>query len=379
MALHYKQPRNIKHSFVQFINKIFSLNSQWLNESVEVVELADDNSPNAFEQYPWDNENYPLVVLFSDGSSDDRWAIDERIADHREFLEIGTVPRDSVQLGPFSSSDTGIDAQAAGIQPLISDMVLKSVDLLVKHIGPYEESIIVKIWGATGDLPGALLASGSIRGKITTGIEWLQTSIKPVITLSQSTKYFVSAQAPSGSYQWFIDTDPNTSRTPYVRHATFSGSTGTWSGVSSQTPIAKIQGPAVRRLGGGLNSNIRMFIEAKDLSTTQKITDLLFIYMHLTKHANVGRKEKLTDPNVTAMDLDFVSDLSDEGIYIIDVNKGAETVRTRGNDRLFSVDLSLSCYSSWSEDFVLPVIEDIGIEPDLVSVTIVSNKYVKRN
>lgn len=376
MALHYKQPRNIKHSFVQFVNKIFSLNSQWLNEDVEVVELTEDNSPDAFEQYPWDNEKYPLVVLFSDGSTDDRWAIDERIADHREYLELGSVARSYVQLGPFSPSNSGLDAQAVGMQPLISSMILKSVDLLMKYTGPYEEAITIKIWEASGDLPGTLLASGSIKGEITAGIEWLQTNIKPEITLAQNTKYFISAQAPSGSYQWFIDDDPNTSRTPYIRHAVFSGSTGAWSGVSSQSPIAKAHGPAVRRLGGGLNSTVRMFVEAKDLSTTQKITDLLFVYMHLAKHSNVGRREKLTEPNVTSMDLDFVSDLSDEGIYIIDVNKGAETVRTRGNDRLFSVDLSLTCYSSWSEDFVLPVIEDIGIEPDIESVIIVSNKYI---
>ena len=363
--LTYKQPRDIKRSFVSFINKIFKLNTQWVNERVEVISLTEDNSPEAFEQYPWDNENYPIVVLFSDGSTDDRWAIDERIQDFRETMQVGSVPRDFVTLG--------VSTIAAGIQPKLSDLDLKSVELLVKNIGPYEEPITVKVWSATGDLPDAVIASGSIAGKATTGIEWLQTRILPITTLVKDTKYFIGAQALSGSYQWMVDNDVLAGVTPYVRHV--SGSIGSFTGISSDTPMVRAHGPAVRRLGGGLNSTIRMFIESKDLSTTQKITDLLFVYMHLTKHSNAKRRSKLTDPNITAMQLDFVSDLSDEGIYIIDVNKGAETVRTRGNDRLFSVDLSLTCYSSWSEDFVLPVLEDIDISPDIESIV----KIVKNN
>lgn len=361
----YKQPRDIKDEFTKFVNNLFKLNTSWVNEDVEVITLTGDNSPNAYEQYPWDTENYPIVVLFSEGSTDDRWALDERISDYREFLRIGSIPQDYVTLG--------VNPIAAGVRPQLSAMSLKSIDLLVKNIGPYEEPITVKLWSTVSDAPDTLLASGSISGQTTRGIEWLHTQLFPVCTLVKDTSYFLSAEAASGSYYWFIDNDVNTAITPYVRHATFDGTT--WTSGSSQTPIAKVYGPTVRRLGGGIYSTIRMFVEAKDLATSQKITDLLFVYIHLAKHSNLGRREKLSDANVTSMDLDFVSDLSDKGIYIIDVNKGAETVRIRGNDRLFSIDLSLTCYSSWSEDFVLPVIEDIDITPDIESVQIVLNKY----
>ena len=83
----------------------------------------------------------------------------------------------------------------------------------------------------------------------------------------------------------------------------------------------------------------------------------------MAKHSNPQRKEKMgVNANETGMNYDFVSDLTDEGIYIIDVDKGAESVRVRGNDRLFSVDLSLSVYSNWVEDFILPVLDDINID-----------------
>jgi len=366
-VLRYKQSRDIKRSFTDFVGKIFALNKQWVNEDVEVVTLTGDNSPAAFEQYPWDNEKYPLVVLFSEGSSDDHWGIDSSIANYREQMKIGVVPRSYITLGE--------QPIAAGIQPVQSSLILKSVDILVKNIGPYEEPITVKLWSSAAGVPDLPLASGSIKGKDTQGIEWLHTHLRPEITLVKSAEYFLSAQAEFGSYYWFTDTDVDSldGITPFIRYATFDGVD--WSILTTETPIAKIYGPSVKRLGGGLNSSIRIFIESKDLSTTQKITDLLFVYLHLAKHSNLKRREKLTLPNVTAMEYDFVSDLTDEGIYIINVNKGAEAVRVRGNDRVFSVDVTISCYSSWTEDFTLPVIEDIDISPDIESVTIILNKY----
>ena len=51
--MRYNQPRSIKQNFTNFVNKIFNLNETWQNTGVEVVALLGDNSPEAFEQYPW--------------------------------------------------------------------------------------------------------------------------------------------------------------------------------------------------------------------------------------------------------------------------------------------------------------------------------------
>lgn len=361
--LRYAQARDIKKSLVSYMNKVFDLNNSWVKDSVEVITLKDDNSPSAYEQYPWDNENYPIAVVFSEGSTDDHWAIDSRISDYRETIKLGVTPRTYTTLG--------VNPIAAALRPELSSLILHSAEILVKNIGPYEEPITIQILDTSGGEPNAVLASGSIKGQHTAGIEWLRTAISPTITLDQNTTYAISAVAPSGSYYWFIDNDITSGVTPSATQWVSDGAT--WTTTSDQSPITKIHGPAVRRLGGGINTSLRIFVEAKDLSTVQKITDLLFVYLHLAKHGNALRSEQLTTPNITNMDYDFVSNLSDEGIYIISVNKGAETVRNRGNDRLFSVDLSVACYSSWSEDFVLPTLKEIDI--DINSITKVYNKY----
>ena len=354
-VLRYRQPRDIKKVFTDLVNKIFALNKEWANDKVEVISLSGDNSPKAYEQFPWDNENYPIVVLFSQGGNADLWGIDSFIANSRQSLVAGSLERTFVTLSDIPT--------ATEIRLENGSMTLKSARIRIQNFGLYEENITLKLWSSISDIPDAPIASGSILGRDTRGIEWLSAQMLPAISLTNDTNYFLSAQTdtivdtPSGSYYWFIDNDVNTKITPNSRMG-ISGS-ASWDMTADSSPIAEVFGPSVKRLGGGIQSTIRMFIEAKDLSTVQKISELIFVYLHLARHSNAARRAKLTNPNVTSMDFDFVSDLSDEGIYIIDVNRGAETVRVRGNDRLFSTDLSITCYSHWTEDFVLPALESL--------------------
>jgi len=354
--MRYKQPRDIKKSFANAINKVFTLNQKWFNEDVEVITLSGDNSPEAFEQYPWDKEDYPIAVVFSEGLTDDHWAIDSRIGNYWITLKLGTTPKTYTTL-----SGTPI---AFGVTSGDLPLNLRSVDLALTYKGPYEDDILVKLWSSSGGIPDQVLASGSISGKESTQMKWYSTSLTPNnYTLQKNTNYFISAQTVNEyeSYYLMIDNNINSSITPWARYTT-SGSTGWSTPDETQSVLARVNGPVYRRLGGGFNTSIRIFIESKDLATTQKITDLLYVYFHLLKHSNPYRKDKLTTPNETATQYDFVSDLSDEGIYIIDVNKGPETVRNRGNDRLFSVDLTIACYGNWVEDFGLPSLEDINID-----------------
>jgi len=354
--MEYNQSRNIKQSFTNFVNKIFSLNTGWKNESVEVLALSGENSPEAHEQYPWDSEKYPRVILFAEGTTDDHWAIDSRIGNYWVTLCIGSQPN---AMAALSSNPI-----AFGVKSADYNMTLRSVDLALQYVGPYEDDLTVKLWNSSGGLPNSVLASGSITGKEFSSMKWISTSLNPKIILTKDTNYFVSVQTVNAlgtTYNLMKDASPSSDITPFICLAT-SGSTG-WTSVTDETAFARVNGPVYRRLGGGLEGTVRVFVEAKDLATTQKIADLLFVYFHLIKHSNPLRKEKMgASRNETGMNYDFVSDLTDDGIYIRDVDKGPESVRVRGNDRLFSIDLSLSVYSSWIEDFVLPTLEEIDTD-----------------
>ena len=156
--MRYQQPRGIKQNFTNFINKIFALNENWQNTDVEVITLQGENSPKAFEQYPWDSEKYPLVVLFAEGTTDDHWAIDSRIGHYWDTLQIGSKPRDTITLSNTSKAAFGVMSENCG-------MPLRSVDLALQYIGPYENDVIVQLWSSGSSGPDTILSSGSILGK----------------------------------------------------------------------------------------------------------------------------------------------------------------------------------------------------------------------
>lgn len=358
MGLEYRQSRDIKNVFTKFINKIFSLNSEWVNTDIEVITLAGEgNSPAAFEQYPWDNEQYPIVVLLADSVTDDHWAIDSRIGYVWETLRIGSAARDYIQLSN--------NPVAFGVRADDEAMTLRQVKLPLSYLGPYEETVNVILWSSGSSGPDVQLASGSIIPNTNIQYKWYETGMYNLagrnVILEADTKYFISVKASSGSYSLMLDNQPNVDITSFVRFLQFNGVS--WDVDYIKTAYALANGPVYNRLGGGLESRIRLYVEAKDLSTTQKISDLLFVYLHLQKHSNIRRKVKHTlAPPQTGMEYDFVSDLTENGIYIIDVDKGGESVRNRGADRLFSIELNVLCYSAWTEDFTLPELRDINTD-----------------
>lgn len=351
--MEFRQPRNIKSVFVATLNSIFKTNTEWVNNEIEVVELAGDNSPEAFEQYPWDSEDYPRVIVFGGASIDDHWAIDSRVGEVNDRIIHGTEARESVTL---TSLGQGFEIQVPGDQ---AKLVLRSVELWVKTSGLYEEAISVEIYrtsGGTHPLPTSLLTSGSIKGEKYYKPTRIYTGFYPHISLQAGASYFLVVRA-AGSYLLMVD--PSTELTVPRNHVVESP-TDTWNYSSlSGSFVGQINGLTFRRLGGGTDSSIRIFVESKDLSTVQKIADLVYVYMHLVKHSNPGRKAKTNDPNQTGTLYDFVSDMTDKGIYIKSVSKGPENVRTRGNDRIWSVDVTVEVYSHWTEDFKMSELEDI--------------------
>jgi hypothetical protein len=79
----------------------------------------------------------------------------------------------------------------------------------------------------------------------------------------------------------------------------------------------------------------------------------------MLKHANIKRKEAIQYPPTLNVELEGLSDLTEAGIRIINISKGNENVRERGNDRIFSISFSIELYSSWSEDFEIDTIKKV--------------------
>lgn len=349
--MQYNQERNIKQTFVDVFNKVFKGTAKWINTDVEVIGVSGENSPDVFEQYPWDNEKYPRVVIFAGASQADKWAIDSKICQVRDNIEFGTNAKDSVAI---TANPLGFLVSSPKLP-----IKLHSVSLSLQYLGPYEENVDVELWSATAGLaptPVTKLARGSFRGHQFARIQEMTVGIRPLITMTPDTNYFIVMKG-AGSYNLMLDTQPSAD-SPNKTYMQLINNT--WTTVSTtKTFVGTINGGAYQRLGGGISSAIRIYTEAKDLATVQKISDLVFVYLNLARHSNPGRAAKMVDPNTTSMLYDFVSDLTDKGIYVVDINKGPENVRERGADRVWSMEVDLNCYSHWTEDFSMPDLDDI--------------------
>ena len=354
----YLQSRDVKHYLVNYLQNVFKMSSNWVNTGQEVVELSGDNSPKVYEQYPFENENYPIIAMIGGNSRQDDWGVDSLVRTAYLTEVIGARAR------TYSTLDSS-SVYCFGVNIADSSLEVRNIGVALKAVTAYmDEDITLSVYSSGSAGPQNVLASGSIDGKTlsSTNIEWGYAAVTPTLTLTKGTSYFVVLDAPSGTYgDYYLirDNSISTLSSPFLVFGT-SGSTG-WTFDTDSTPLAVIQGPAHRQVGGGIFVDISILVEAKDLATTQKLAELTFVHLNTLRYSNLKRESMMTYKNETRSELDRASDLTTAGINIISVDKGSESVRERGNDRIFGITLNVSCYGRWSEEFRLSTLEDIAV------------------
>lgn len=352
----YVQNRNIKSKLVKNLRLLYKMYDEWLNNDFEVIQLSDKNSPQVFEHYPWELENYPIVVISGGGGDQDDWGLDSFIQQTWEIKYIGQTPRAYTTLASGSSI-------AFGVKSVGNNFKIRTVDVSLKsNEADYDVSVILT--SSIGGEPGIELASGSIPAEnIDTTLDWRSVELLAQPVLQSDTEYFVKLHLVNGSYGNYylmIDDEPSSSVTPFARTATLNG--GSWTVSSGSTPLARVNGPTYKQLGGGVYANFTLLVEAKDLATTQKIAELTFTYLNLLRHSNVQRDIKVSFPNTTHTEFDRMASLADDGIVVMTVRKGSESIRERGNDRLFSIPLDVACYGRWTETYEFPTVKEVDID-----------------
>ncbi len=357
--MYYVQHRDIKKQLVKYLRMMFKMYTSWLNEGLEFVALTDSNSPEVHEQYPWNNENYPILVIGGVGGSEDDWAIDSHITTGFKFLQIGQAARDYSVLGSS-------DVVAFGVKSKINNFKVRTVGVGIKLTDQSSDyDLAMTLMSSSAGSPTTEIASGSISSydlNTSRVSDFVFTELIPEVTLQSNEAYFVKLNLTNGNYgsYYLLEDNAPTSRTSFPRTAV-SGSS-VWSVVSGSTPLAAIQGPMNKFLGGGINASFSIYIEAKDLASAQKISELTFVYLKLLRHVGLRRTEMMDFPTTTRTEFIRMSNEARMGLHIVRVDKGSEAVRERGNDRIFSIPLNVECYGMWSEEFELPTLLDIDNE-----------------
>ena len=182
--MQYAQNRDIKKRLVKYLRIVYKLNSEWLNEDLEVISLSNDNSPQVYEQYPWSDEKYPIVVINSLGGSQDDWALDSFIGNSWRDYRIGSVPR------TYEILDTSKDI-ALGIKVSDYDFKIRNIGFALKYNVESDYDIDVNLMSAVNGNPDTIIASGSIDATdVNNKLQWCSVELRPQSTLNKNTEYF---------------------------------------------------------------------------------------------------------------------------------------------------------------------------------------------
>ena len=352
--MRYLQTKDIVHYLVESLRKVFATNNTWLNEDQEVVEITGANIPTVYDHQPREPEKYPIVVIEGTGGSVDYWGIDDFVDKIWISEKLGSVPRSYELLGNDCK-------QAIGIQ--VDDFLkLRDIAIAIGFKERLNGDINVNFSSASANVPGITISSGTINAFEDRDLLWKYIELNPPIVLAPNQLYYAELEAPDDCVYYIgKDTSPDLTLTPHPYHAVKYGS-GSWNVSSSSTLLAIIQGPVYNRLGGGIQVNLSLRVEAKDIWTMHSIEDIIFMYLNMLKHSNLKRKQAIVYPPVLNVELQNLSELTEKGIHLINIVKGSEDVRERGNDRIFSVAFSIELYSLWQEDFEIITLKQITLD-----------------
>lgn len=340
----YLQTQNIIKYFVESFRKVFATNVSWINKDQEVVELEEGNIPQVYDHQPREPEDYPIVVIEGLGGPLDHWSLNDHIDNVYRVERLGITPNAYEILGNGYT-------QAFGIKISDEDIKLRNIGIAVKYADRLNGDITLSLSLASASAPGTTIASGTIDAFEDTDFEWKWCELTPQVVLAKDQLYYITCEAPNDCIYYIAkDTDPDSDLTPYPYWAS-QYSTGSWNVSSSSTLLGIVQGPVYVRLGGGIQINLSLRVEAKDIHTMHSVEDIIFMYLNMFQHSNLKRKEAITYPPTMNVDFDAMSDMTEAGIRVVNISKGAESVRERGNDRIFAITFSIETYAFWSEDF----------------------------
>jgi hypothetical protein len=349
--MHYHLNKYLISNLTNYLRRVFRYNSQWVNLGVEIVQFSSGSEQLVFEQFYNENEKYPVITLGSNGGSITPFGFND-------FLTTGA---DSVEIiGNRNLSMVILSSNAPVAFSLTDNLLTKTLgNISLKgawsQTGGGGDDITVNLYKDYLTTP-ILVASGSLSGITEITFQDMETELFPTITLDQQ-DYWIELQVASGSdYYIGIDT---TRTTKYI--------SGTGSIQSTGSVVGFVRFPSSLTFGGLYECNMVFRCMSKNQTAqAYDLSELIIQYLSLGKHAVISRESDAID----GMELPTISysnssgTLSVAGINIKDIRIGAVENRRRGEkDLIFTVPISLTVMTEWSQQFNANYLKDTTAIP----------------
>jgi len=342
--LQFKLNHYVVTTFVDLIQRIFTYNQRFVNQGISVIEIPSASSKVfAVEQFHENFERYPIVTVGVLGGNYMHTSINNYIGDSTPSVDLGVYAY-SYQL------ITGSDTLAFSLP----------TDVIVSGSSGFTFNVA---WSGTGSGYGInytiyqnyttaaqSVASGVIAAGEYTSITPIYTPFIPDLQFSSGDVWMVLTPASSSSYLLMVD--PTVTASYQYNSHSYSGSL-----------VGNIQLPNMLRVGGAFTSSYSITCTSKNDSTIcYDIIELIAQYLELTKNAQISRASGNVDGlKLYDLVLSVAGELTQKEIYIQSVRQGGLTRQMRGeNDELFSLMLTVTCYTLWNEDFHVEQLQTVS-------------------
>lgn len=352
MTMEYQLGDVIVREMVSFLQRVFRYNSSWLNSTIEVVQVPSGSTLQIFEVFSEEAEKYPSVAVASLGGTFQHLGINN---------VLGSNSGNAIPLGIRSIITKTIDdVKTLAVQLTqedIENITLRGLSAYYawtgEMIGGDDISVILYKNYTTTPIQ---VASASLPGRETVDFQESNTEFNPYILMDGSDYWLLFSSTADSPYYVGIDDSITTNSCRYTDGAmtAFSGSV-----------TGKLFIPEGLHIGGGYNSSIGIRTRAKNSSKlAQQMSELIAQYCEYAKHAYINRNTGVAVHGLSSIFLNAgVAEFAKKGIYIQNTRIGPVESKPRApNDNIFSVLVTIDCFSQWEMLFPAQTLLDTTIE-----------------
>lgn len=340
----------------RYIHRALQYQASWVNNGVEIVELPEGEKDIVFNRFLFETEKYPCIIMAAGSAEPQAIGIGDYIESTSPIKVQWTTAEDSKGL------QWGSDI--AGVETRINTGELTKVASLdfsfyrPPGLGVDPVRVFVELsWEESGPFNGGpTLASG-------TGTIYPHSSPQD-INIPLNTEIVID---PERQYTVRISIEESLSSSScYLLHSSGTGSYGEGAGSSTIPGKVLFQGVAAKNvrgisqkiLGGYNNIPLSATVVAKDVDTSRKIADVVFLYFAALKQADLLRG------STTGLNLELVtsSEFSRAGIYVVQNPRIDSSERKRSQENLYLTTVTVSLLCPWRIGFLLPLLRELDVD-----------------
>lgn len=348
--MHWRLNKYIVETTINYLRRVFSYNSEWSNQDIELVTFSEGKEPLVYEAFAEKIEKYPAILVTTGGGTLQPTGFNDLIQMvDDDIVSLGQVNSSTLLINNALSIKAALPSSTAGLS-----LRGLSIDSAWSGVGTGGDNIAVKLYKNYTTSP-VMVASASIEGHTSKVFVTSYAEFNQTVVLDSDPYHLVLSSTADSPYYIGMNTSYNSN---YLYNST---------GIdvaSSGSIVSNLYLPSFIRIGGNFKGSLSIRIHSKnDTKTVYNLSELVSMYMTLAKHAQLSRIGSATNGmKLENLDSNTVAEFLTKGIFIGDIKlSNLETRRRSDQEIIYIITVTIDILTEWFQDFSADTITDISL------------------